>query len=1179
MTWRRYLRVAALSAVVLCLATGNAFGADPFAAADITVTDSVVATDVEPLGANMGTMAGGTNFAINNHVWSSGFEPMVYRRMARINRAGDDGHEWFEFDQEGGPSVWNLVWTGLGNGAECTFYRMVDAAGQPLDYNGGTDMGRVDDAHHVIKLGVDTIPMPGGDFPEGGWICDDDRDGDTSDDMERIYIKNGGLGLRFGDYVYIKLKTNYIGPETSPPDLREHWYGDRPLLGGLGGDWTGAIVPHPGTIPSEFDDHGETCLEVTAPNDQTVAVGQHVYYRYQAEGEGQWYSQLHPGASYRVSVWLRQEGLGNNGEVRFVFRQEANYEAASQTTPWNVTGEWQQYTYDFTGPPYPGNHQWHIAHGLEFRGPGKLWIDNFVLYRNDAKHNFKPFGPHEITFDEILRSYPQIGKKPALRFYGVIFHPSSLEAMLTNYSNSTYAIAWNAHVGGASSMTIAQAMDWAYQSGDSPQTRIVPYLTCVEEYLEEEWMGLVEYLGVPYDPGTDTPQSKPYAYRRYVQRGHGVPWTEEFREILVEYGNETWHQGAGGYGWHGWGRPGFVHQGGKEYGLFARYMFDDHVMQMPAWSQYNLGEKIKFTLGGNYSTSLTSYVELAVQQGASITYAGHANYVGPKWETNDSGFTSFNDHGMQETLIARYTGAGKTIAGARLMRDSLNAHYGTDYRVIAYEGGPSGYWQNPDNPEIDELYGKSLGMGVAALDAWLYSSENGYGHQCYLGLGSGKWWSSHTPPEAGGLRPHPGWQALTMRNNYAFGDTMTATVHNTQPTLDRDGEDIPLVASYCLKNSWSYSVFVLSRKLDGNHDGVDFGTGYTPVTLHLPFTDPQQVTLHRLASPDGTPADPRANNRGGMNIEIITDTIPLQHFSQDFVINENTGGTADGMPPGTVYLYTFILDTLGLSVQGPDMAEMMRQAEGTLTDGSVSSRAWGQAAQPREPVVSTSQSQSPVSTPRDDAPAVSSSAAVGQSEYAATDAPVVIASIDKSDMAAEERAPEPKRVSVPRNEPETQAPAEPAVDEYEEHDMVWRDGAGMLPMRAIDAGPALEAHPAANTIDRDLRTRWAPRSPESQWIVYDLGEVRNLSSLSLVWYHRRRHTSSVRVEVSLDNDTYSAVAEATVRGRGTNQDRIAFDEARGRYVRVALQPRKGDAAATVYEIGLAGDEDGLAQVE
>ena len=42
-------------------------------------------------------------------------------------------------------------------------------------------------------------------------------------------------------------------------------------------------------------------------------------------------------------------------------------------------------------------------------------------------------------------------------------------------------------------------------------------------------------------------------------------------------------------------------------------------------------------------------------------------------------------------------------------------------------------------------------MGLAALDAWLYSSYHGFKHQCYLGFSSGKWWSWHTLPE--GLPP------------------------------------------------------------------------------------------------------------------------------------------------------------------------------------------------------------------------------------------------------------------------------------------------------------------------------------------------------------------------------------------------------------------------------------------
>lgn len=99
---------------------------------------------------------------------------------------------------------------------------------------------------------------------------------------------------------------------------------------------------------------------------------------------------------------------------------------------------------------------------------------------------------------------------------------------------------------------------------------------------------------------------------------------------------------------------------------------------------------------------------------------------------------------------------------------------------------------------------------------------DGYQHQCYLGFSSGKWWSSHTLPEACGFRAHPGWLALKLRNRYAPGETMLATVHNQQPTIQTDGEDIPLISSYALTDGDTVSVFLLSRKLDGVHDSIDF---------------------------------------------------------------------------------------------------------------------------------------------------------------------------------------------------------------------------------------------------------------------------------------------------------------------------------------------------------------------
>jgi len=111
---------------------------------------------------------------------------------------------------------------------------------------------------------------------------------------------------------------------------------------------------------------------------------------------------------------------------------------------------------------------------------------------------------------------------------------------------------------------------------------------------------------------------------------------------------------------------------------------------------------------------------------------------------------------------------------------------------------------------------------------------------------------------------------------------------------------VPLISAYALRDEGAWYVFVLSRKLDGH----DFGDGTTPTTLHLPFEAPASTTLRRLAHPDGTPTDPRDNNREALNVTIVSDELDPAAFSPELVVE-------GGMPPGTVYLYVFDPDGPG----------------------------------------------------------------------------------------------------------------------------------------------------------------------------------------------------------------------------------------------------------------------------
>lgn len=871
--------------------------ANPFALAEITISNTVAANNIEPLGVNMTTLTGGTNLLTNNLIWGSGMEPAIARYIVRIERAGPG---WIEWDLSlGGIHMWEQNATGFGDGATVRLYRIVDSAGQPLSYAGGTDLSDAAGADHVVFLGETTVP-------KGGWIAE----GSAITATNRVWLSNTALQLTYGDYAIITVVKNILTKSEVNPRLHEWFNPNVDILGATSDNVTAILVPHPGTLPPEFTEPGETCLRLDFPAGGGWA-GQWIFHGYD-NGEGRWYSQLTPGATYRAEAWLRQEGIPG-GQVRFY--ATGPYSALTQATPWTVTGEWQHFTYDFIGPAYPDPADGHATFGLQaLGGPGTLWVDNFLVYRYDAAHNFSPFTPNQMAFNELMAAMPPSGPKPALRFYATTYGGhSSMERLLSNYASSRIDFIYNVSAGNGQVVTVPQALAWTLATGSSPANRAIPYITLSEEYTEVEWLQLVEYLGVPYDPAVDTPAAKPWAYLRYQQRGHGRPWTDEFREIVIEFGNETWH--AGLFGWDGFGRPGYVHQGGLEYGLFANYYFAENVAAQPWWRQYNLGEKIKFSLNANYDAQLSawgdSYGELAAQQAPTITaYLGHANYVGPKWETGEEPFQTFDDHGMQETTIGAYLTMFPLIENVAAVRDQLFALGLADYRPIAYEGGPSGYYLPGSGTltqtAISELYGKSLGMAVSALDAWLYSSLNGYGHQEYFAYSGGKGWSSHTMPNAGGFRRHTGWLALMLRNLYAPGDTMLQTTFQSAPTYEREGEIVPLMSAYAIQGTDTLAVFVLSRKVDGVHDGVDFGDGTTPVTIHLPITDCVRVTRYALTASDGSPADPHDNNIAAVNVVISAVTLnPSVCHGGTLVIGPDTGGVKGGMPPGTVYLYVF----------------------------------------------------------------------------------------------------------------------------------------------------------------------------------------------------------------------------------------------------------------------------------
>lgn len=711
---------------------------------------------------------------------------------------------------------------------------------------------------------------------------------------DRLVLAPGAPAVRVGDYLVVE--RDFGSPDMRHVNTRVRglnqifdqpsWYWRTDFKANAL-----SLVPHPAPVPAAMADPGRACLQVRA------GAGRQQLYHFTCispgkGGESRWYGFFETGRTYRVSFWLRQEGLADAGQVVFgLYGQLPQVTAA-----WTVDGTWKKYEYTFIAPQPPANAM-HYGPTLTFAGPGTLWLDNGRLSRIDRPEDAdRPYVAGPLALDELLKSQPSSGRKGSHRIW---FLPkdTTMEGLTSWHANSRWRPDWNTTVEATLSMTLPMGLEFDRLTGDSPATRMRPWLVLQHIlHTEDDWRGLIEYLAAPYDPAKDSPRTKPWAYKRYLQRGNGRPWTDEFASLAIQFGNETWHNGVFD-DWLGFSWRGNVWQGGREYGLAMQYLCDE-IRKSPWWASEKVDDKIRFVLDGGYvnnapqadgTLAATAYGGLAMQASTTPRWLGQANYVGPKWETGDKAAATYSDAGLQEVLLG-------FVAGTQDKQDDISATWkmlagkGRLYELVAYEGGPSGFalpgHGSPQQVETNERYGKSQAMAVAALDAWLGSYLQGWTEQCYLGFGMGTHWNSHTGAHEG-FRPCPGWLALTLRNRFASGDLVKAEVA-ASPTVAKGTKEYPLVGAYAMRDGRRWSAFLLSRAVSAP----------IPVTVRLPFKSASRLAVHRLA------ASPGATNRDAMDVRIETLDVPPDAVKDGVLaVGPTTGGVGGGLPAGAILLF------------------------------------------------------------------------------------------------------------------------------------------------------------------------------------------------------------------------------------------------------------------------------------
>ncbi len=124
----------------------------------------------------------------------------------------------------------------------------------------------------------------------------------------------------------------------------------------------------------------------------------------------------------------------------------------------------------------------------------------------------------------------------------------------------------------------------------------------------------------------------------------------------------------------------------------------------------------------------------------------------------------------------------------------------------------------------------------------------------------------------------------------------------------------------------------------------------------------------------------------------------------------------------------------------------------------------------------------------------------------------------------------------------------------------------------VSASAPDEAMAAKNAIDNDIGTRWGTAEADPKELIIDLGAVRNINQVAMVW-----ETASAKdytIQVSEDGNDYTTVAAITGAAEGAYRlDTIDFaDAVSARYVKVYGTARTTQWGYSIWEMAIYGPD-------
>ena len=110
---------------------------------------------------------------------------------------------------------------------------------------------------------------------------------------------------------------------------------------------------------------------------------------------------------------------------------------------------------------------------------------------------------------------------------------------------------------------------------------------------------------------------------------------------------------------------------------------------------------------------------------------------------------------------------------------------------------------------------------------------------------------------------------------------------------------------------------------------------------------------------------------------------------------------------------------------------------------------------------------------------------------------------------------------------------------------------GKLSISSVSAS-ANDGNVPSNTLDGNLGTRWSANG-SGQYITYDLGSIKNVSSMKIAWYKGDQRNSYFKIRAGNTTSSMSDVFNASTSGSSgstTSLETYTFDAVNARYVRI-----------------------------